>query len=89
MKDVLTVPWWAWAAAVGVIAVILGTELAAGICRGAREVTLREAAGTVSWTRSPPLPRSRLTGPGRRLPTVRPAGARSGPGEGRLPPASL
>jgi tellurite resistance protein TerC len=45
MKDVLTVPWWAWAATIGVIAVILGTELAIGLRRGAREVTLRQAAG--------------------------------------------
>ena len=44
MKDVLSVPWWAWAATIGVIAVILGTELAIGLRRGAREVTLREAA---------------------------------------------
>jgi tellurite resistance protein TerC len=45
MKDVLTVPWWAWAATIGVIAVILGTELAIGLRRGAREITMREAAG--------------------------------------------
>ena len=44
MKDVLTVPWWAWAATIGVIAVILGAELAIGLRRGAREVTMREAA---------------------------------------------
>jgi tellurite resistance protein TerC len=45
MKDVLTVSWWAWAATIGAIAVILGTELAIGLRRGAREVTMREAAG--------------------------------------------
>ena len=44
MKDVLSVPWWAWAATIGVIAVILGAELAIGLRRGAREVTMREAA---------------------------------------------
>jgi tellurite resistance protein TerC len=44
MTDVLDVPWWLWAAAVGVIAVILGTELAVGIRRGAHEVRMREAA---------------------------------------------
>ena len=45
MKDVLTVSWWVWAATIGAIAVILGTELAIGLRRGAREVTMREAAG--------------------------------------------
>ena len=44
MKDVIAVSWWAWAATIGVIAVILGTELVVGVRRGAREVKMREAA---------------------------------------------
>jgi tellurite resistance protein TerC len=41
----LNVPWWVWAATIGVIAAILGAELVIGIRRGAREVSMRSAAG--------------------------------------------
>jgi tellurite resistance protein TerC len=44
MTGVPVIPWWVWAATVGVIVVILGAELAVGIRRGAHEVRMREAA---------------------------------------------
>jgi tellurite resistance protein TerC len=43
----LVVPFWVWAATIGALLLILGTELAVGIRKGAHEVGLREAA---LWT---------------------------------------
>jgi tellurite resistance protein TerC len=43
----LAVPLWIWAATIGALVLILGTELAIGIRRGAHEVGMREAA---IWT---------------------------------------
>jgi tellurite resistance protein TerC len=44
MTAVLTVPAWIWAATIGALVLILGTELVIGIRHGAREVRLRSAA---------------------------------------------
>jgi tellurite resistance protein TerC len=44
MTSTLAVPFWVWAATIGALALVLGTELFLGIRRGAHEVRMRQAA---------------------------------------------